>query len=1060
MISVEHRVRQTRHLPVSIMCNAMSFDDSVVSIIPHQICLPLDDMYQKLTNNSRFEANFRQVGARQFGVYHYAGLVEYETDGFVEKNKDELPHETTDLLLSSSNEFVKELVMIISSSSKSEQSKSVRGGRKSVTVGGHFASQLASLRAKIDLTSPHYVRCLKPNGLLVPDNFDPLMIVEQLRCAGVVEAVRVSRVGFPQRYTHSKFVLRYRTLALREMKKALKTSSRKVKPVEVLVDAIAKKIVVSSPSVEGDHDNLFSVGIQVGKTMVFLRRRAFDILEKMRKNCMATAAIKVQAIARAYVLQRTYREYCVANLHLQCWVRMILAARKVEHARKFISAVRIQRDYRKHIARVFYLGVLCIALWCQKHHRASIARLTCEKLRRQRHSAIVIQCAVRVRQSYHNLKKRRNDATNLKNVALERDEFRMRMEGMRVEMDQLRRATLKEADVDSTSSLQMEVKQLKIELNDAKRKVEEEQQQSREACELAQSLQIELDTSQKIITQLEAQLHEKKSAYAIDTQLQHKLDEALNLSRDQEMIIRGLKSELSKVPRETLSSTITSSLEDSVFAAECETTMEAAILVGMSDDNHISREEDLLEIASLRKQLEQIKMQASTLDNDSSGSLSSELEANRLREENDNIRRQLNELPNDSLLSDHASFKPTSQSEKKLKKEIAKLKEANKMILKTAEEQYAALTDIEKKNTDLRCEIESLQSASIAGLAADATSYGDLKARLANTESRLKATEIRAENAVARESKLRTELAEMRHVKDRLLAHQSISEEDSCDDLTTLQYEIERLRTELHVAKQEARPSGTSTANDMVRKNEELKRLAEVGIQRDFEIAKLKLRVSTQDAQLKSVKEEVTEEDLTFGMRERKEMYSDVTLTENEGLRSLNEELSKQLDLYMKETEELKLKLQEETSRSMMEMKAFSVALKGVDELRVAAEYMSRQLHFIKENGYIPPTGLTGKVSAEDVKNAMSAVESMARANQSIDHPSISDTSSAQEKRSFNLWSVMNAVMSPVKVLSMQDETVATGILFAEPIASPARNRHKSKRKRKGDGGSVISSFF
>ena len=73
---------------------------------------------------------------------------------------------------------------------------------------------------------------------------------------------------------------------------------------------------------------------------------------------------------------------------------------------------------------------------------------------------------------------------------------------------------------------------------------------------------------------------------------------------------------------------------------------------------------------------------------------------------------------------------------------------------------------------------------------------------------------------------------------------------------------------------------------------------------------------------------------------------------------------------------------------------------------------------------------------------------------------SISDTSSAHEKRGFNLWSVMNAVMSPVKVLSMQDETEATGNIFAEPIASPARNRYKSKRKKKGDGGSVISSFF
>ena len=101
-----------------------------------------DDLYQKLTNKPRFEANFRQVGARQFGVFHYAGLVEYDTDGFVEKNKDELPREATDLLLSSSSAFVKELAAIISSSSAPEPAKTARAGgkKKSVTVGGHFAS--------------------------------------------------------------------------------------------------------------------------------------------------------------------------------------------------------------------------------------------------------------------------------------------------------------------------------------------------------------------------------------------------------------------------------------------------------------------------------------------------------------------------------------------------------------------------------------------------------------------------------------------------------------------------------------------------------------------------------------------------------------------------------------------------------------------------------------------------------------------------------------------------------------------------------------------------------
>ena len=56
---------------------------------------------------------------------------------------------------------------------------------------------------------PHYVRCLKPNDSLEPDNFDPSNIVEQLRYCGVLEAVRVSRAGYPTRYPHEVFMTRY-----------------------------------------------------------------------------------------------------------------------------------------------------------------------------------------------------------------------------------------------------------------------------------------------------------------------------------------------------------------------------------------------------------------------------------------------------------------------------------------------------------------------------------------------------------------------------------------------------------------------------------------------------------------------------------------------------------------------------------------------------------------------------------------------------------------------------------------------------------------------------------
>lgn len=224
------------------------------------------DLYKKCTGHARFQADFRQVGSRLFGIFHYAGVVEYDTEGFVEKNRDEVPREATELLQSSCSDFVKLLGEIISigsvptaptakdhrvSSGSSVCSVTSRSApRQALTVGSQFAQQLTELRQKIDSTCPHYVRCLKPNDLLIPDHFDPVIIADQLRCAGVIEAVRVSRVGYPQRYTHANFLKRYKTVALKELKQISKSNRNRLKPCDALVYAIAKRLQDLDPSLQ------------------------------------------------------------------------------------------------------------------------------------------------------------------------------------------------------------------------------------------------------------------------------------------------------------------------------------------------------------------------------------------------------------------------------------------------------------------------------------------------------------------------------------------------------------------------------------------------------------------------------------------------------------------------------------------------------------------------------------------------------------------------------------------------------------------------------------------
>jgi len=187
----------------------------IMALLDEQCILPRSTdqkftryLYARCDSHTRFSATSAQRVDYLFSTEHYAGLVEYTTDGWLEKNKDQLPAASSELLKSSEFDLLLDMTRFI----RTED----RGGRGTVatkSVSSQFSAQLRVLRSRIETTIPHYIRCLKPNDLLVPDRFDPKNIVEQLRCGGVLEAVRVSRAGYPTRYPHDVFAARYYVLA-------------------------------------------------------------------------------------------------------------------------------------------------------------------------------------------------------------------------------------------------------------------------------------------------------------------------------------------------------------------------------------------------------------------------------------------------------------------------------------------------------------------------------------------------------------------------------------------------------------------------------------------------------------------------------------------------------------------------------------------------------------------------------------------------------------------------------------------------------------------------------
>lgn len=225
-----------------------------------------------------------------FTVSHYAGKVEYRTDGWLNKNRDPLNDNITSLLSRSSDTYVSKL---FSEYADAEANSTSTGGararvRKGAfrTVGQRHKEQLAVLLQQLGETQPHFVRCIVPNLYKSPSSIDVPLVLDQLRCNGVLEGIRIARLGYPNRLPFSEFRRRFEILA---------------QP-----GAIPKGFVDGSQACSTILSGLEldPQSYRLGLTKVFFKAGILAELEERRDAYLGAIVTKIQAACRKFVGRR------------------------------------------------------------------------------------------------------------------------------------------------------------------------------------------------------------------------------------------------------------------------------------------------------------------------------------------------------------------------------------------------------------------------------------------------------------------------------------------------------------------------------------------------------------------------------------------------------------------------------------------------------------------------------------------------------------------------------------------------------------------------------------
>ncbi|ETW03107.1 hypothetical protein H310_05533 [Aphanomyces invadans] len=264
-----------------------------------------------------------------FCIVHYAGMVKYHIESFIDKNNNIISAQFEELMAISKSSVLQAQPLLSSASANSSPPTSQKGG----SVTHMFSVQMRGLASELEGTRCNFIRCIKPNAEMEVGVFDRASVVDQLRCSGTVQACSVLRVGLPTRILYAEVVDTYLPLVGQETYEKFNCNER------LFTQAICAALAFPSDA------------YRLGDTRLFFRTGKIDLLDKLlnvnkmeahvpkmlvnylvkRRWLSAVTKVMVYKMWEKVFVECRYRR---SSMTIQCWWRQY----KARQERKSLAA--------------------------------------------------------------------------------------------------------------------------------------------------------------------------------------------------------------------------------------------------------------------------------------------------------------------------------------------------------------------------------------------------------------------------------------------------------------------------------------------------------------------------------------------------------------------------------------------------------------------------------------------------------------------------------------------------------------------------------------------------